>query len=147
MDWNAASYDQVPVYRYDLMHLPEVQNGDVVNWAFGTAQINMAYYATANEVKQFSVDAGQKIIPETLKMTNNDPIIFEGEITMMKILKPAILTDYYMSNVEMVIGTYGGTIGSGKLYSLELDPTSGRAKSVKSYSGFDRIYDVVLKVY
>ena len=45
-----------------------------------------------------------------------------------------------------------GSSGSGKttlikLLLKELDPTSGRAKSVKSYSGFDRIYDVVLKVY
>ena len=37
-------------------------------WQTGLSElrkINMAYYATANEVKQFSVDAGQKIIPET----------------------------------------------------------------------------------
>ena len=106
----------------------------MVNWAFGTAQINMAYYATANEVKQFSVDAGQKIIPETLKMTNNDPIIFEGEITTDEDIETGNINGATTCLMwEMVIGTYGGTIGSGKLYSLELDPTSGRAKSVKSY--------------
>lgn len=147
MDWTSSDLSRFPAYRYSLTHLPDVQNEKVIAWAFGTSYINMGYYATANGVWNFSVDAGQTIVPEVLKMVNNDPVMFEGEITMMKILKPKTAGGYYLSNVEMVVGTYGGTAGSGKLYSLELDPTSGRVKSVKNYSGFDRIYEVELKVY
>ena len=44
---------------------------------------------------------------------------------MMKILKPGIYSGenndtYYKSNVEMVVGTYGGVAGSGILYVAEL---------------------------
>ena len=46
----------------------------------------------------------------------------------------------------MVVGAYGGTSGSGKLYSLELDPNSGKVKSqLGVYEGFDRIYEVDIK--
>ena len=70
----------------------------------------------------------------------------------MKILKPGIYSGenndtYYKSNVEMVVGTYGGVAGSGILYALELDPLSGRVMTVQKYEGFDEIYDVNIKGY
>ena len=45
----------------------------------------------------------------------------------------------------MVVGTYGGTAGSGKLYSMEIDPFSGRVQTMNAYTGFDQIYDVSIK--
>ena len=70
------------------------------------------------------------------------------EITFIKILKPRAIggKSYYKNNVLMVVGAYGGTSGSGKLYSLELDPNSGKVKSqLGVYEGFDRIYEVDIK--
>lgn len=148
LDPTAGSYAEVPRYKYVLDHLTDVQSGNVVDWAFGSAQINMCYYATSSGVYHFAADAGQAIDPKVLRMQNNDVVEFEGEITLMKILKPSINGgEYYMFNEEMVVGTYGGTSGSGILYSLELDPFSGRVVSVKKYTGFDEIYDVDIKGY
>ena len=66
----------------------------------------------------------------------------------MKLLNPNMNgkpEGYYMTNEEMVVATYGGTPGSGILYSLQMDPFSGRVKTVKKYTGFDKIYDVNIK--
>ena len=76
---------------------------------------------------------------------DNTRIQFDGTITLMKILKPVVGKGYYLSNVEMVVGTYGGTAGSGKLYSMEIDPFSGRVQTMNTYTGFDQIYDVSIK--
>lgn len=63
----------------------------------------------------------------------------------MKILKPVVGKGYYLSNVEMVVGTYGGTPGPGSFYSMEIDPFSGRVQTMNTYTGFDQIYDVSIK--
>lgn len=147
IDAAAESNAKVPRYNYPLSHISDVRNGAVIDWAFGSSYINMCYYATASGVYQFAADAGQTISPQPLQTQSNEEIKFEDEITLLKILKPAIGKGYYMSNVEMVVATYGGIAGSGKLYSMELDPFSGRVISVKEYTGFDRIYDVNIKGY
>lgn len=152
MDISVSSFPDVPKYKYDLMHLDDVRNNRVVDWAFGSSFMNMCYYATPDGVFRFSVDYGKTIQPEVLMTQNNTPVRFEGTITMMKILKPGIYSGenndtYYKSNVEMVVGTYGGVAGSGILYALELDPLSGRVMTVQKYEGFDEIYDVNIKGY
>lgn len=145
-DLTASSYSDVPVYAYDLMHIADVQNGEAINWAFSSSYINMCYYATGNGVYRFAVESGNTINPEALKMTDGSPLVFDGEITLMKILNPVVgENEYYMAKVEMVVATYGGVAGSGKLYSIEIDPFAGLAKKVKVYTGFDRIYDVNIK--
>lgn len=143
----AASFSAVPQYRYDLMHLPDVRDNRVIDWAFGTSFINMCYYATPNGVYRFSADDGKTVQPEPLMTSDNTTVSFNGSITLMKILKPDISGGYYKTNVEMVVGTYGGTPGSGILYSIELEPNSGRALSVREYTGFDEIHDVNIKGY
>ena len=146
----ATKVTDFPKYKYDLSHINDVANGDVISWAFGNNQINMGYYATSRGVYHFSVDDGKEINPSELVMENNSKVEFEGDITLMKILKPRATggKEYYMNNVVMVVGTYGGTSGSGKLYSLELDPNSGKVKSqLGMYEGFDRIQEVEIKGY
>ena len=146
----ATKVTDFPKYKYDLSHINDVANGDVISLAFGNNQINMGYYATSRGVYHFSVDDGKEINPSELVMENNSKVEFEGDITLMKILKPRATggKEYYMNNVVMVVGTYGGTSGSGKLYSLELDPNSGKVKSqLGMYEGFDRIQEVEIKGY
>ena len=146
-DANMADF---PKYKYDLSHISDVANGNVVDWAFGNNQINMGYYATARGVYHFSVDDGNQINPLDLTMEDNSKVEFEGEITLMKILKPQATggKTYYMNNVVMVVGTYGGSSGTGKLYSFELDPNSGKVKSrLGVYEEFDRIQEVEIKGY
>lgn len=147
MDMNATSAVDAPKYKYDLSHLPDVQSGKVFHWDFSPSYINMGFYATSTGVYQFAIDAGNQIKPEQLRMTNNEVVAFDGTVTMMKILKTKLgfSPAYYMRNIEMVVGTYGGSAGTGKLHSIELNPLTGRALSVKTYSGFDEIYDVDIK--
>ncbi|WP_065219131.1 MULTISPECIES: PKD-like family lipoprotein [Butyricimonas] len=147
IDAAAESNAKVPQYKYSLSHILDVQSGSVINWAFGSSFINMCYYATASGVYQFTADAGQTITPQPLRKQSGEEVKFEDEITLLRILKPNIGNGYYMSNIEMVVTTYGGIPGSGKLYSMELDPFSGRVISVKEYKGFDRIYDINIKGY
>lgn len=147
MDFTAGSNAEVPQYRYDLSGISDVQDENVVDWAFGSSYMNMGYYATSTGVYNFSLDAGGAVNPEPLRLQSNEVVDFDGEITYMEILKYYDSNRYYMSNVEMVVGTYNGTEGSGKLYSIELEPYSGRAISVKEYEGFNRIYDVDIKAY
>lgn len=151
-EMNPAAEDMrfFPKYKYDLSHVSDVKGGYVVNWAFGDNQINMGYYATPLGVYHFALDEGNRITPVELVFENNSRIEFEGDITLMKILKPRATGEktYYMNNVVMVVGTYEGTSGSGKLYSLELEPNSGKVKSLLGkYEGFDRIYEVEMKGY
>lgn len=147
LDMLASSYSNIPKYVYDLTHVTDVQNGNVINWAFASSYRNMCYYATSGGVYQFSADDGKIIQPEPLKDAQNE-ILFDGTITLMKLLNPNMNgkpEGYYMTNEEMVVATYGGTPGSGILYSLQMDPFSGRVKTVKKYTGFDKIYDVNIK--
>lgn len=148
----ASSPNDMPLYRYDLSQV----NGQIVDWSFGEGYRNMCYYATSDHVYRFSVDGGSTISPEELADMSHNPVIFEGAITMMKILNPEFgasssssSTYYYNSNVVMVVGTYNGTPGSGKLYSMEIDQNSGlvREGTLKVYEGFDEIYDVNIKGY
>ena len=131
MNSTATNSSDFPKYKYDLSHIGDVAGGEVVAWTFGENQINMGYYATARGVYHFALDEGNRINPTKLTMENNAEVIFEGEITFIKILKPRAIggKSYYKNNVLMVVGAYGGTSGSGKLYSLELDPNSGKVKS------------------
>jgi hypothetical protein len=145
LDFKASGYSKVPKYIYELNHLDDVKNGEVIDWAFGSSYINMCYYATADGVYRFSADAGKTVTSEALMTVDNTRIQFDGTITLMKILKPVVGKGYYLSNVEMVVGTYGGTAGSGKLYSMEIDPFSGRVQTMNAYTGFDQIYDVSIK--
>lgn len=149
MNIGASGFEGVPQYRYDLSGWSDVQSGKAIDWAFGENYINMCFYATADGVYQFAVDNGQiSSAPAKLRMQDNSEVAFEGEITMMKLLNPTVNGGgYYMANTEMVVGTYGGAAGTGILYSLELEPWSGRVISVKEYTGFDEIYDVDIKTY
>lgn len=145
---NASANVDVPQFKYDLSGWNEVQAGQAIDWAFADGYMNMCFYATANGVYQFAVDNGTAITPVALQTQDNSPLEFEGEITMMKLLDPTINGGgYYMTDTEMVVATYGGTPGTGILYSMELEPFSGRVISVKEYTGFDEIYDVDLKAY
>lgn len=150
MNPTAENMRLFPKYKYDLSRIADVNSGNVVDWAFGDNQINMGYYATSRGVYHFALDEGNQITPAELVFENNSQVEFEGDITLMKILKPKATggNTYYMNNVVMVVGTYGGTSGSGKLYSLELEPNSGKVKSLLGkYEGFDRIHKVEIKGY
>lgn len=148
MDVEADDAETFAKYKYDLAVAAPV------DWAFGTGRINMCYYADAQGVYRFTVDGGNAVSPEKLTKEDNTEVTFDGDITLMKILKPTALGgswsggSYYMNNKVMVVGTYGGSAGSGQLYSLELDENSGKVKSVLGvYEGFDRIEEVEIKGY
>ena len=149
---SSVTAENTPLYRYDLSAI----SGQVIDWTFGEGFRNMCYYATTSGVYRFSVDGGTAISPEALSDMSHRPINFDGEITMAKILNPEFGASsstsnyyYYNSNVLMVVGTYGGSAGSGKLYSMEIDQNSGlvREGTLKVYEGFDEIYDVNIKGY
>ena len=64
LDFKASGYSKVPKYIYELNHLDDVKNGEVIDWAFGSSYINMCYYATADGVYRFSADAGKTVTSE-----------------------------------------------------------------------------------
>lgn len=149
MDMNAVNNADIPLYRYDLTHLADVQQGEVIDWAFTSNSINACYYATKNGVYNFAATAGLPVNPESLKMQDNSLVEMEGEVTCMKLLKSNMpswtSSHYYMANEILVVATYDGTPGSGRIYSMQIDINSGRVISVKEYVGFDLITDVDLK--
>ena len=140
VELNLDTEDHAEVYyaNYDLANIPVDQ---VVDWAFGTSRPAACYYATSSQIFHFELREGQSINPQPLSLS------LDGEITLMKLMKPEGFDSYYLANKLLVIGTYAGTPGSGKLYSVEIDENSGNVipNTLKTYEGFGQIYDVNLK--
>lgn len=142
---NANSTSQWDYAKYDMSSLPGIADAEF--YAFGIAAVNMCYYATSSTVYNFAVYNGQTLAAAKLTFEDGTAIDFGGaEITMMKVLKPEMGDkSYYNSNNLLLVGTYGGTTGSGKLYSLKINQVTGLVISQTVFSGYDRIYDVSMK--
>ena len=140
VELNLDTEDHAEVYyaNYDLTGIPVAQ---VVDWAFGESRPAACYYATSSQIFHFELREGAPINPQPISLD------LDGEITLMKLMNPAGFDSYYLANKLLVIGTYAGTPGSGKLYSVEIDENSGNVipNTLKTYEGFDQIYDVNLK--
>lgn len=152
LDWTAEEDEKIPYARYDLTGLPDI--GEAKYFAFGDNQASMCYYATSSSVYRYTAIRGEMIGSNynRLQMEDGTPVAFDCEITMMKILKPyrvtddgygALSLDYYNYNKILLVGTYQG--GSGKLYSLKINESTGDVISCTEFSGFDRIYDANIK--
>lgn len=144
--WNAATDDEVAYARYDVNTLPGVP--DAKFWAFGDSQQTMCYYATADKVYRFTANPSLALASGELTTDNGEKIVFDGEITMMKVLKPAVTSgslgvNYYNRNKILLVGVYKD--GQGTLYSLKIKQATGNVESYTTYSGFDRIYDANIK--
>ncbi len=148
MNPKASKDNDIPLHKYSLSHIADVQNEKVIAWDFGAGFVNMGYYATADGVYQFAVTNGNTINPVALRMSNGDEVRFKGRITMMEVMQvQKQSSDYLQANKLLMVGTYEGTSGSGRLYSLELDQMTGLVSTMKIYEGFDEIYDAHIKEY
>lgn len=151
MDLENSSMEKIPVAKYDMSRLTNIN--DAKFHAFGDNQINMCYYATNNAVYQYTVAEGNALQAKPLSFVDGRPITLEGEVTMMKILKPYRLEanmqtgvspfDYYNYNKILLVGTYNG--GQGVLHSYLIDEISGQIISETSYAGYDKIIDANIK--
>lgn len=149
INWAASTDNEIPVARYDMGVLPDINNSKY--YAFGDNQAAMCYYATPSTVYRLTALPGYDLSGRynPLQLEDGTPISFDGEITMMKILKPlkntsgSLKVDYYNYNKIMLVGVYKN--GEGVLYSLKLNEATGDVISFKTFSGFDRIYDANIK--
>ena len=134
--------------KYDMSSLPEVADANYFAW--GENMINMCYYASPTNVYRFTASNGAPLVAEKLMTTSGVEISFGNEVvTMMKILKPNKSErpsySYYNYNKILLISTYAGTPGSGKVYSCTINQLTGRVASCNVYSGFDQIRDANIK--
>lgn len=149
INWAASSDANIPVAKYDMSVLPEINNAKF--YAFGDDQAAMCYYATSSNVYRFTALPGNTLSGNSnqLRTETGSPITFDGEITMLKILKPLINSggnlkvNYYNYNKIMLVGVYKN--GKGTLYSLKIKEATGDVVSMTTFSGFDRIYDANIK--
>lgn len=151
LDLTTSESTKIPVARYDLSVLPDFDQS--LFYAFGDNQMNMCYYATSSKVYRYSAGNGILSNAESLKMMNGGEVEIEGEITMMKILKPYKLAadwstgispfSYYNYNKILLVGTNEN--GNGRLYVLHLDEMTGLVTELTIYEGFERIYDADIK--
>ena len=149
IDWTASSNDDMSFARYDMQVLPNIN--DAKFHAFGDNQVAMCYYATDSKVYRYTANNGEALAGRynELRLQNGGPIVFDGEITMMKILKPnknpdgPLAVDYYNYNKIMLVAVYKNN--QGTIYSLKLDEPTGDVISYTTYSGFNKIYDADIK--
>lgn len=149
IDWTASTDADIPYARYDMQVLPEINAAKF--HAFGDNQVAMCYYATGSKVHRYTASNGESLAGKSneLRLQNGGTIMFDGEITMMKILKPnkntdgPLAVDYHNYNKIMLVGVYKNN--QGTLYSLKLDEPTGDVISYKTYSGFNKIYDADIK--
>jgi hypothetical protein len=136
--------------KYDMSTLTDIANAET--YAFGEDQVNMCYYSTPSSVYHFSVIKGNALSANKLQYADGSLVDFGGQtITMVKILKPAKTSmptfSYFNYNKILLVGTYGGSAGTGKLYSLTVDELTGLVVSKNVYEGFDKIYDANIKAF
>ncbi|MGN6417465.1 MAG: PKD-like family lipoprotein [Pseudobacter sp.] len=149
IDWTAAIDADMSYARYDLQVLPNFN--DAKFHAFGDNQVAMCYYATGSKVYRYTANNGESLVGRSneLRLQNGGSIVFDGEITMMKILKPnknldgPLAVDYYNYNKIMLVGVYKNN--QGTIYSLKLDEPTGDVISYTTYNGFNKIYDADIK--
>lgn len=151
MDFNTSVKTDAPIARYEVSKLTDFNQS--LFHAFGDDQINMCYYATAQHVYRYAAENSVLHDAELLKKTDGTTIDFNGEITMMKILKPYRLTansstgvsdfSYPGYNKVMLVGTWDGT--KGTLYCISLEESTGLATDVSTYEGFNIIRDANIK--
>lgn len=149
IDWTATTDADMSYARYDLQVLPGFN--DARFHAFGDNQVAMCYYATGSKVYRYTANNGESLAGKfnELRLQNGGAIVFDGEITMMKILKPnknqdgPLAVDYYNYNKIMLVAVYKNN--QGTIYSLKLDQPTGDVISYTTYSGFNKVYDADIK--
>lgn len=149
INWSATANADLPYARYDMQVMPGMN--DATFFAFGDNQVTMCYYATPSKVYRYTAIDGASLSGNYNELTlqNGTPIVFDGDITMMKILKPLVnnggsfLVNYYNYNKIMLVAVYKNNVGT--LYSLKLDESTGAVTSYTTFTGFDKIYDANIK--
>lgn len=134
-------------FKYSVEPLPEF--GAAKFYGFGNTNA-MCYYATDNAVYQYALAGnsgatnGRKLM---LGIDGQNEFPITGEVTMMKVLKPAtsnpLTAPYQFYGEILLVATYEN--GEGTLYAIRLHPITGNAISYETFGGFDRIYDANLK--
>lgn len=144
MDPTSKVQDRVFVANYSSDGLQDFPNA--IYFTSGDSQANMCYYATKDAVYHYTVLNGRELTSKVLTLNDGTALPISGDITMLKVIKP-YLGDftYYNSNKILLVATYGGLPGTGKLYSLSIDQMTGLVKSNKVFQGFDKIVDATIK--
>lgn len=142
LNQSSTDEDNVPVAKYDMSALPEIQDAKY----YQTSDLgNIAYYATDKKVYTYEYSG-----------TNTAAISFSGiganeTITGMKLFKPllngyASAAEFVTSNNSiMYLSTWDGA--QGKVYELRVNPVNGviTAQPLNTYSGFGRINGMMTK--
>lgn len=145
LDFSADIPDNIPYARYDLNGMANVENAKA--FGFGDNNPNMCYYASGSIIYRYLLLPD--VQPESSLLTMADgktPVSFDGEITMMKILKPNEVWgkfSYYMYNKIMVVGTWNGV--EGTLYAFELDENGNVKREICQEKGLKTIVDAAIK--
>lgn len=150
IDPSQSQNDKKPCYLQDLSSLDNIS--DARFFTIGTTS-SMFYYATSNGVQNFYAYDGELYPQGALKTEAGRNVTFTGEITMMKWLedpKTWLETRYTDSNQVLMVATWDGS--AAHLYTLPINPTSGRAEKVIEYNArstkgwnFGRIRDIYIK--
>jgi len=151
INWAASSDANIPVARYDMNVLPEINDSKF--FAFGDDQAAMCYYASSYNIYRFTALPGNSLEGKfnRLQMENGSPISIDGEITMLKVLKPlkntggSLKVNYHNYNKILLVGVYKN--GKGTLYSFNIKEATGDVITYKTFTGFDKIYDANLKAF
>lgn len=141
-----STYQGFPQCVCDMSLLTDIDRA--IAFDFGSTQ-NMMYYATASNVYRYGLDDKTLSAAQTLCMTDGSSIIFDGEITMMKMLDSPNV-ERHDSDEILLVATYDGS--QSRLYALHIEPMTGNVDFMSEYSAdnvggweFGRIYDVNIK--
>ena len=146
LNFEADLPDNIPYARYDYGSMTNI--GQASFFAFGDDNPNMCYCSAGNSIFKYTLlsDASRPHSSLLTMVDGRTTLTFDGEITMMKILKPNEVYQkfsYYLYNKVMVVGTWDGT--EGVLHAYELDENGNVQREICSVAGLSRIVDAAIK--
>lgn len=141
-----STYAEVPQCICDMSTFTDINAAE--SFEFGST-INMCYYATKKAVYRYALDGKSLVAPQPIVMTDGSAINFQGEITMMKMLRSPNVSRHDDDEI-LLVATYDGTRSA--LYALHLDNMTGNVLKRVVYDKdtvedweFGKIYDVNIK--
>jgi len=149
LNWAASTNAGIAAAKYDMSVLPDINNAKF--YAFGDNTAAMCYYGTGSKVYRYTALGGESLDGKfnELRMQNGSPINIDGEITMVKVLKPLLnnagsfRVEYYNRNKILLVGSYKNNIGT--LYSFTVSETTGDVIQAKQFTGLGKIHDADIK--
>lgn len=143
-----STYANVPQQLYALEGGALTDISNATAFEFGESK-NMCYYATPNGVYHYGLDNGAISSFGSLGKTDGTALIFDGEITLMKLLASPNVTTHNDRPI-LLVATYAS--GKSALWALHLDTMTGKVEKAVKYDetnvngwAFGRIADVNIK--